>query len=190
MRTFLAMLFLVLLTTSCSQEETFEVDPAMLAPFERDETLGLRFHPPAGFQAAGRSFLEEARGALANAEGSDGLYFTVPRMLFAIPSTQARIFVGEFPNDGMGPIDEAWWDGYLAAAREKAGNFAVKDKEITLGDLPVRKLRIEGAGWTNDRLVFVTPAGRRVQIDYLIPEDMAERLDPAVRSSIGALEVY
>ena len=165
-------------------------DETFLGELQIDEEFGFSFRTPILFQRASDAFVEQARQAFVESPGAGGPYFTVPRMIFAVPGTDARIFVGEFPA-GQGADDpSSWVAGYLEAARSRVGQAAFSHSRIRIGDREALFLRIEGPAFRNDRVLLTTRRGEHVQIDFLLPEVSLLDMEAPVAASIASIEVF
>jgi hypothetical protein len=190
-----ALILLVLAFGGCSDRapdettERFPVDPALLGPVYTDSDLRMRFQAPAQFMTADSTFLARARQDLQSA-GQNDPYALVPSMVFAIPGTDARCFLQTFFNAPDADFDEKWREGYLANARARAGSNEFETELVERGELEILAVAIKGVGFLNRRFLFETPQGRIVQIDYLLPDQLAGSHDPAIDSSIGALSFF
>lgn len=162
----------------------------LLGPVQADGPLGFSFRPPAVFRRAGDDFVAQARQALGNSPGAGATYFTLPRMIFALPGADARIFVGEFPMDGEVDDPAAWMDGYVQAARAKAANAEVTVSTRRIAGQDSIFLRIEAGAFRNDRVLIRTGKGTRIQIDYLIPAAGILELEGPVAASIESITTF
>jgi len=164
-------------------------DRALLAEAQTDEQFGYSFRAPISFQRAADDFVAQARQALQASAGAGGPYFTVPRMVFAVPGTDARIFVGEFPK-GAGVADPTGWDqGYVVAAEAKAGAADFAHSRIRVAGQDALFFRIEAAAFRNDRVVFKARGGERIQIDFLLPTASVGEMEALVSASIASIEI-
>jgi hypothetical protein len=190
-------LFAALILFGCSEERAsqqsegkrFPVDPSLLGPSHADAGLRLRFQPPVQFQTADSAFVARYGQDIRRATRNDP-YEVLPAMIFSIPETNARCFVSTFFNSPEARFDEAWRAGYLEAARARARTNEFESEMVDQGDLEILAVRVQGAGLVNRRFLFETPQGRLVQIDYLLPDELAPTLAAGVESSIGALSFY
>lgn len=189
-------LFLALTLLGCSEERAsresegrFETDASLLGPAKSDPELRLRFQPPVQFQTADSAFVVRYGEDIRRATRNDP-YEVLPAMIFAIPESNARCFVSTFFNAPEARFDDAWRAGYLEAARARARTNEFKSELIDRNGLAVLAVTVQGAGMVNRRFVFETPQGRIVQIDYLLPDEIADSLDAGVESSVGALGFF
>jgi hypothetical protein len=177
--------------SGCSEraEERFTVDPSLLGPVQTDSELRVRFQAPVQFQAADSVFLAQSRRALL-AAGRTEPYEILPAMIFSIPASDARCFVSSFPNARGAVFDAAWREGYLNAAREKAGTNEFESELVARDENDILAVRVKGRGFLNQRFVCATPQGQILQVDYLLPDSLAKPLQPGIESSIGAMTFF
>ncbi|MEZ4650574.1 MAG: hypothetical protein R3E97_17665 [Candidatus Eisenbacteria bacterium] len=159
----------------------------LLGSVQSDDEVGFEFRPPVVFERAADNFVEQARRALAQTPGSDGPYFTLPRMIFAVPGTEARIFVGEFAPETEPVDEEAWVAGYVAAAESKAVGTRFLQDRLEFAGQELLFVRIESGSFRNDRVVLRTRKGARLQVDYLLPAVSLPDIEDAVVASIATI---
>ena len=159
---------------------------ALLGRLQVDEEAGFEFRAPVVFERAADEFVAQARSALGQTPGSDGPYFTLPRMVFAVPGTEARIFVGEFVQQSV-PDVEAWTSGYIEAAQSKATGARFQQDRLHFAGQDLLFVRIESAAFRNDRVVVTTGKGVRLQVDYLLPAVSLPDIGEAVAVSIATI---
>lgn len=164
-------------------------DVGVLGPVERDEEFGYAFQPPRNFARGPAEFVQQARAALLQSPGARNAYFTVPRMIFAIAGTEARIFVGEFPAEADRSAAN-WAEGYLEAAKAKAGAATFFSAPTRVAGRNGYLIRIEDQSFRNDRVVFPTGRGTWLQIDYLLPRIGVADLESSVTASISSIQTF
>jgi hypothetical protein len=190
-------IFAALILIGCSEERASQqseangltVDASLLGPSHADAELRLRFYPPVQFQTADSVFVARYGQDIRNATRNDP-YEVLPSMIFSIPESNARCFVSTFFNSPQARFDEAWRAGYLEAARTRARTNEFESEMVKQGDREILAVTVQGAGLVNRRFLFETPQGRIVQIDYLLPDELAPALAAGVESSIGSLTFY
>lgn len=172
--------------TSAEAEMRFDVDLARLGDTAEVSRYGVRFRPPAAWQALSAETMQAVQQAAAAAETEIRV-----EPLRAFADTVQGSFLSVSALHGFS--DEAF-DAQMAQYAEalqaevrRRGRDSLRQASFRRDRMRVMQFLLEPDGQVNFKLVLDTPLGGPLQFDYVVPRPQYPAAVRAIESSIGSI---
>ena len=170
------------------QEMVFEVDSTLIGDRMVLSEDSIVFHPPAGWEWAGREVMAAVQERTRTADDESGAFEVEPIFLFTDGSSMSILSVSRIHMRQDSLSDESFLNEYRSFVGELPASSRVQEDAFLKEGCRIRQFLIQDEARIVFKLLFKNHRGNWFQFDYIVfREEYPEEVE-AIESSIGSIK--